>query len=58
MKKIESQRLKNLLKAMPLNLVSDRIRTWTLIFDPKPLDIVLTVATSPTLYTFPSFKPN
>ena len=56
MKKIESQRLRNLLKATSLNLVSDRIRTWTLIFDPKPLDLVLTVATSPVLHIFPSLN--
>ena len=53
MKKIESQRLRNLLKATSLNLVSDRIKTWTLIFDPKPLNLVLTVATSPVLHIFP-----
>ena len=56
MKKIESQRLRNLLKATFLNLVSDRIRTWTLIFDPKPLDLVLTVATSPVLHIFPALN--
>ena len=52
MKKIESQRLRNLLKATSLNLVSDRIKTWTLIFDPKPLNLALTVATSPVLHIF------